>query len=163
MVVTKYAFFFYFNIWRIYLNRLLFPNAHPLPKWAWVGVAGLTGVGEKVIEGVSGVQCIRITQERTRSTDIATELRRSDDLLSVDGATVEGLMRETSLTSLAPSPSKQDKKVTFAKLLEKMSKEMSSSSSDVSCAEDKSPSRIFTFGGARRSPRRSQRLRHTKR
>ena len=72
------------------------------------------------------------------------------------------LVRETSLTSLAPSPSKQDKKVTFAKLLEKMSKEMSSSSSDMSCTEEKSPSRIFSFT-ARRSPRRSPRIRHTTR
>nr|XP_027223072.1 mucin-5AC-like [Penaeus vannamei] len=109
-------------------------------------------------------QCtyVCLTQERTRSTDIATELRRSDDV-SVEGTSVEGLMRETSLTSLAPSPSRQDKKVTFAKLLEKMSKEMSSSSSDVSCAEDKSPSRIFNFGSVRRSPRRSPRIRHTQR
>lgn len=83
--------------------------------------------------------------------------------MSVEGTSVEGLMRETSLTSLAPSPSRQDKKVTFAKLLEKMSKEMSSSSSDVSCAEDKSPSRIFNFGSVRRSPRRSPRIRHTQR
>ncbi|XP_042887240.1 uncharacterized protein LOC122263022 isoform X3 [Penaeus japonicus] len=107
-------------------------------------------------------QTPKCSVERTRSTDIATELRRSDDV-SVEGTSVEGLMRETSLTSLAPSPSRQDKKVTFAKLLEKMSKEMSSSSSDVSCAEDKSPSRIFNFGSVRRSPRRSPRIRHTQR
>ncbi|KAK7072577.1 hypothetical protein SK128_010111 [Halocaridina rubra] len=81
-----------------------------------------------------------LSQERTRSTDIATELRRSDGGDS-GSALVEGLIHETSLTSLAPSPSKHDKKVTFAKLLDKMSKEISSSSSDISCAEDKSPSR----------------------
>ncbi|XP_069169023.1 uncharacterized protein [Procambarus clarkii] len=98
--------------------------------------------------------------ERTRSADIATELLRSD---AGDGCVPEGLIRETSLISLAPSPSKHDKKVTFAKLLDKMSKEMSSSSSDMSCPEEKSPSRIFSFGGARRSPRRSPRIRHTQR
>ncbi|XP_066978110.1 uncharacterized protein [Macrobrachium rosenbergii] len=107
-------------------------------------------------------QTPKCSVERTRSTDIATELRRSD---GGDGSTaiIEGLIHETSLTSLAPSPSKQDKKVTFAKLLDKMSKEISSSSSDISCAEDKSPSRIFNMGGSRRSPRRSPRIRHTQR
>ncbi|XP_069952951.1 uncharacterized protein [Cherax quadricarinatus] len=101
-----------------------------------------------------------VVVERTRSADIATELLRSD---VGDECIPEGLIRETSLISLAPSPSKQDKRVTFAKLLDKMSKEMSSSSSDMSCNEEKSPSRIFNFGGARRSPRRSPRIRHTQR
>ncbi|KAG7164585.1 putative Mucin-5AC-like 4, partial [Homarus americanus] len=105
-------------------------------------------------------QTPKCSVERTRSADIATELLRSD---AGDGAVAEGLIRETSLICLAPSPSKQDKKVTFAKLLDKMSKEMSSSSSDMSCTEEKSPSRIFSFGGVRRSPRRSPRIRHTQR
>ncbi|KAG0716817.1 hypothetical protein GWK47_008734 [Chionoecetes opilio] len=97
--------------------------------------------------------------ERTRSADIATELLRTEG--SEEAAEASGLMRETSLTSFVASPSKHDKKVTFAKLLDKMSKEMSSSSSDMSCTEEKSPSRIFNFGGVRRSPRRSPRIRHT--
>lgn len=99
-------------------------------------------------------------QERTRSADIATELLRTEGSEEVAAA---ALVRETSLTSFVASPSKHDKKVTFAKLLDKMSKEMSSSSSDMSCTEEKSPSRIFSLGGARRSPRRSPRIRHTQR
>ena len=101
-------------------------------------------------------------QERTRSADIATELLRTESN-EEEAAGVAGLVHETSLTSFVASPSKHDKKVTFAKLLDKMSKEISSSSSDMSCTEEKSPSRIFSFGGARRSPRRSPRIRHTQR
>ncbi|XP_050733493.1 uncharacterized protein LOC127007035 isoform X3 [Eriocheir sinensis] len=99
--------------------------------------------------------------ERTRSADIATELLRTEGAEEV--AVAAALVRETSLTSFVASPSKHDKKVTFAKLLDKMSKEISSSSSDTSCTEEKSPSRIFSLGGVRRSPRRSPRIRHTQR
>ncbi|KAK3863238.1 hypothetical protein Pcinc_030967 [Petrolisthes cinctipes] len=100
--------------------------------------------------------------ERTRSADIATELLRTEGVVAAVGvagvAAGEALVHETSLTCLAPSPSKHDKKVTFAKLLDKMSKEMSSSSSDMSCSEEKSPSRIFNLASvSRRCPRRSPR------
>ncbi|MPC40963.1 hypothetical protein E2C01_034540 [Portunus trituberculatus] len=93
-------------------------------------------IREQCVRAIPGVITAgKRAGERTRSADIATELLRTESN-EEEAAAVAGLVHETSLTSFVASPSKHDKKVTFAKLLDKMSKEISSSSSDMSCTEE---------------------------